>query len=90
MPLSPGTRFGHDKVIALLGEGGMGRVWQATDTRFTRQFSLRVLPDAFADDPDRLARSGVAGRGGWAGRAVLEAIRLEPEDQEVRIQLALI
>ena len=36
---------------------GMGQVWQATDTQLNRQVALKILPDAFADDPDRLARS---------------------------------
>ena len=56
MPLSPGTRLGHYDVTALLGEGGMGQVWQATDTQPNRQVALKILPDAFAADPDRLAR----------------------------------
>ena len=56
MPLSPGTRLGHYDVTALLGEGGMGQVWQATDTQLNRQVALKILPDAFSADPDRLAR----------------------------------
>ncbi len=56
MPLAPGTRLGHYDVTALLGEGGMGQVWQATDTQLGRQVALKILPDAFAADPDRLAR----------------------------------
>ncbi len=56
MPLSPGTRLGHYDVTALLGEGGMGQVWQATDTQLGREVALKILPDAFAADPDRLAR----------------------------------
>ena len=56
MPLEPGTRLGHYAVTAFLGEGGMGQVWQATDTQLNRQVALKILPDAFAADPDRLAR----------------------------------
>ena len=56
MALAPGTRLGHYDVTALLGEGGMGQVWQATDTQLNRQVALKILPDAFAADPDRLAR----------------------------------
>ncbi len=56
MPLTPGTRLGHYDVTALLGEGGIGQVWQATDTQLNRQVAQKILPDAFADDPDRLAR----------------------------------
>ena len=56
MALSPGTTIGHYDVTALLGEGGMGQVWQATDTQLNRQVALKILPDAFASDPDRLAR----------------------------------
>ena len=56
MSLSPGTRLGHYDVTSLLGEGGMGQVWQATDTQLNRQVALKILPDAFASDPDRLAR----------------------------------
>ena len=51
-----GTSLGHYDVTALLGEGGMGQVWQATDTQLNRQIALKILPDAFAADPDRLAR----------------------------------
>ena len=56
MALTPGTSLGHYNVTALLGEGGMGQVWQATDTQLGRQVALKILPDAFAADPDRLAR----------------------------------
>ena len=56
MSLSPSTRLGHYDVSALLGGGGMGQVWQATDTQLNRQVALKILPDAFAADPDRLAR----------------------------------
>ena len=57
MPLNVGSRLGHYDVTALIGEGGMGQVWQATDTKLNRQVAIKILPQAFAtDDPDRLAR----------------------------------
>ena len=56
MALNIGDRLGHYDVTALLGEGGIGQVWQATVTQLNRQVALKILPDAFAADPDRLAR----------------------------------
>ena len=56
MSLSVGARLGHYTVTAKLGEGGMGEVWEATDTKLNRQVALKILPEAFATDPDRLAR----------------------------------
>jgi hypothetical protein len=56
MSLTRGARLGLYQVTALIGEGGMGQVWQATDTQLNRQVALKILPDAFAADPDRLAR----------------------------------
>ncbi len=56
MALSPGTRLGVYEVIASIGEGGMGQVYRATDTTLGRQVAIKLLPDAFASDPDRLAR----------------------------------
>ena len=50
-----GSRLGHYDVTALIGEGGMGQVYQATDTKLNRPVALKILPDAFAEDPDRLA-----------------------------------
>ena len=47
MALSPGTRLGHYEVTALIGAGGMGEVWQATDTQLGRQVALNVHSEAF-------------------------------------------
>jgi eukaryotic-like serine/threonine-protein kinase len=44
------------EVVAPIGEGGMGQVWRATDTTLGRQVAIKILPDAFASDPERLAR----------------------------------
>ena len=54
--MTPGTRLGSYEVIAQLGEGGMGEVYRARDTKLDRDVALKVLPEAFAHDPDRLAR----------------------------------
>ena len=51
MPLNVGDRLGHYEVTALIGEGGMGQVYQATDTKLNRQVALKILPEAFATDP---------------------------------------
>ena len=56
MSLKVGSRLGHYDVTALIGEGGMGQVYRATDTKLNRQVALKTLPEAFASDPDRLGR----------------------------------
>jgi serine/threonine protein kinase len=56
MALSPGTHLGAFEVTGLLGEGGMGAVYRARDTKLGREVALKVLPESFADDPDRLMR----------------------------------
>jgi serine/threonine protein kinase len=54
--LSPGTRLGSFEVVSPLGAGAMGEVWRARDTRLGREVALKLLPDGFASDPDRLGR----------------------------------
>jgi serine/threonine-protein kinase len=56
MALAPGTRVGSYEVTAKIGEGGMGEVYRARDTKLDRDVALKVLPDAFAQDAERLAR----------------------------------
>ena len=56
MSLQPGTTLGPYSVAAKIGEGGMGEVYRARDTKLDRDVALKVLPQAFTDDPDRLAR----------------------------------
>ena len=56
MPLEPGATLGPYSVTAKIGEGGMGEVYRARDTKLDRDVALKVLPHAFTDDPDRLAR----------------------------------
>ena len=62
MSLSPGIPLGPYDVTAKIGEGGMGEVWHDTDTQLNCQVALKILPDAFAADPDRLARVGACSR----------------------------
>ena len=56
MTLTPGTRLGPYEILAAIGAGGMGEVYRAKDTKLNRDVALKILPDAFAADPDRRAR----------------------------------
>ncbi len=56
MSLAIGTGLGSYEIVALLGAGGMGEVYRATDTTLNRSVAIKVLPESFAQDADRLAR----------------------------------
>ncbi len=56
MSLGPGARLGPYEVVAAIGAGGMGEVYRARDTRLGREVAIKVLPESFANDADRLAR----------------------------------
>ena len=65
MALTVGTRLGHYDVTALIGEGGMGQVYQATDTKLHREVALKVLPQAFTDDLGLIRSRGHFPKGGY-------------------------
>ena len=56
MPLPAGTKLGTYEVVAPIGAGGMGEVYQARDSNLRRDVAIKVLPDGFAHDPERLSR----------------------------------
>lgn len=54
--METGTQLGHYTVLAFIGRGGMGEVWKARDTKLGREVAIKMLPEEFSKDPDRLAR----------------------------------
>jgi serine/threonine protein kinase len=58
MSFSPGARLGPYEILSPIGAGGMGEVYRARDTKLNRDVALKILPESFALDADRLARFG--------------------------------
>src|SRR4249920_1110627 len=56
MTLVAGARLGPYEIISALGAGGMGQVYRARDTKLGRDVAVKILPDTFAHDPDRVSR----------------------------------
>ena len=56
MALTIGTRLGSHEIVALLGKGGMGEVYRARDLKLKREVAIKILPEEFSRDADRVAR----------------------------------
>src|SRR6266704_320453 len=56
MSITPGTQLGSYEITALLGKGGMGEVYRARDTKLKREVAIKILPDEFSTDPERVRR----------------------------------
>ena len=56
MPLTIGSQLGSHEITALLGKGGMGEVYRARDAKLKREVAIKILPDEFSRDGDRVAR----------------------------------
>src|SRR5947209_14092749 len=56
MPIAIGTQLGSHEITALLGRGGMGEVYRARDLKLKREVAIKILPEEFSRDPDRVSR----------------------------------
>src|SRR6202049_4766229 len=56
MALASGDRLGNYEILAPIGKGGMGEVYRAKDTKLDREVAIKIVPESFAHDPERLAR----------------------------------
>jgi serine/threonine protein kinase len=56
MPFSIGDQLGSYRILASIGAGGMGEVYRAMDTKLDREVAIKILPEAWAQDADRLTR----------------------------------
>ena len=56
MSVTVGTKLGSHEIIGMLGKGGMGEVYRARDTKLKREVAIKILPDEFSRDPDRVSR----------------------------------
>ncbi|MDP9324389.1 MAG: serine/threonine protein kinase, partial [Acidobacteriota bacterium] len=56
MPLAAGSRLGSFEIITPIGAGGMGEVYRAYDSKLKRDVAIKILPEAFASEPDRISR----------------------------------